>query len=268
VIDHRKVQRVLFLMQLSPACARRVFQGEETFGLKADEAALLLSLDPVAVAANRQGKRTDQLLGNTTSEYHLTVALATQRREPFLDGFLDHGLFRASILENTSLALAFGSYAASFAEEHNDSGLLEIVRLELAMVRARRAPRAVEAPVAGELSLAPEANVVELADGTVARASAIRSALDAGHELFKNEDRSSDAREEALLVVRHRPRHGLPDVDVERLEPLVGALLNAAREGLDDAGRAAFSEERGLQRSDLDAFVDELVSEGVLLRGT
>jgi len=285
VIDHRKIQRVLFLMQLSPACARSVFDepGEtaDAFGLGASELALLRGLDPVAVSADRDGKRADQLLGNTTSEYLLTVALGVRRAEAFLDGFLDHATFREAILGNTPLPLAFGGYAQGFARERGDLTLLELVRLELAMARARRTPRQVARPAAGEITLTAEAHLIELVDGTVAHAAALRAAIDAGTEneattpalpldmeTLAEETLAEVTREEALLVVRRRPRHGLPDVDVERLEPLVAALLRAAREPLNGAGRDAFAAERELQRADLDAFVDELVDEGVLMRGT
>ena len=272
-IDPRRVQRALFLIELSPRWRRALFEaGADASELKRelclgdDELQLLRGLDPIAIAADRHGKRADQLLGNATSEFPATRALAAEREPAFLDGFLDDAAFQRAILDGTPLPLAFAAYAETFVAERGDAALAALLTLEVAMAELRRAASGSARAPAGAVSLASDARLVELPGGTLERATAIQVAL-AEDTPLPGGELSPDTDEALLLFVPHRPRHGQPDVTVEPIEPLVAALLHAAQDGLDEDGRDAFAAQHGIERSDLDPFVEELVGDGVLVRG-
>jgi hypothetical protein len=61
--------------------------------------------------------------------------------------------------------------------------------------------------------------------------------------------------------------HRLREVAPEGLQPDVAALLRAALAPLDDAALARLAAEREWTLDAVDAFVSDLVADGVLLRG-
>ena len=75
----RRVQRAIVRMQHDAGFAERVAHGDpealDSAEVDATGAAWLRALDPVAVAADRDGKRAAQLLRNVGSEFRLSAAL-------------------------------------------------------------------------------------------------------------------------------------------------------------------------------------------------
>jgi hypothetical protein len=70
-----------------------------------------------------------------------------------------------------------------------------------------------------------------------------------------------------LLLAEEAPVHALPDVRPERLTEPVARLLERAQVGLDGAARRALAAELGASEQELEAFVETLVQDGVLVRG-
>ena len=275
--DTRALQRTLFRMQMDPGFAGRVFAREEaavaSTGLGEADLGLLLAADPVAVRADRDGKRVRQMLGNVAAEFALSLAAARDPDE-LLAGFPASDEFHRAIAEDGSLPLSFGERVRSRAGEAPLPAAL--AALELALAHARRAPRPVPPPADGEVVLAPWAHLVDLPRGTHARAMELRSALDAGRPVAAIlaaglPAAESDGALETLLVVadpaKAGNRHRLPDVHVEEARGPVLRLLRRARLALDAEARRHLAAQVEAPVEALDAFVRELLDERVLIAG-
>jgi hypothetical protein len=288
VIVTRRLQRVLFRMQLDPAFAAAVASGRETGGLGQEELLLLRSSDPAAVAADHLGRRRAQVLGNIASEYVLMLAEAARGSlgPGFLHEFPASDHFHRAIAEERRLPEAFGAWARARAGAAGEGVAAALAVLEAAMALARREERPAAAPGRGEVALSARAWLVALPDGTFAHAQALRGALDADEEappaepelaararkwLETGAEGASDAAapiETVLLLVDERSEgHRLREVAPERLDSDVAKLLLAATAPLDAARRAALAAELDQSLESVENFVAELVSDGVLRRG-
>jgi hypothetical protein len=258
-------------MQLDPGFAARLRarepDAEHSTGLGEGELACLRAADPVALSADRAGRRRSQLLRNISGELELSLSAA---REPeWLDEFPASVWFHRAIARDQSLPLALAAHLTERAAP-GPASLGALVALETALARARREQRALpECPTAA-LVLGPRAWLVELADGTLAWASALREALDRGSAPPEPpRGRPAGSTETVLIVSEPLPHAGarLLPVRAERLEPAVAAFLGACSEGLDEAGIDAFCRARRIDRAAADALIQEFIGEGVLLRG-
>ncbi len=274
-MDTRRLQRTLFRMQLDPAFAAAIFAGdvaaERSTGLDRAGLAMLQCLDPVAVAADPGGRRRGQVLGNLSTEFVLTVsvALSAERRADFLNEFTGSEDFHNAITEDSPLPLAFAAFAERAANASNSRHFQAIARLEAAMARARRAPRAVTLPTSGAFTLSPHAWLVALPDGALAWAEDARLHIDRSEALpAARVVDGADGGETALVKATPAPTpRRLSQIVVERLEDAVARLLRAAEHGLDEATRDRVAECTGATRDELDDFIASLVDDGVLVRG-
>jgi hypothetical protein len=263
VIDHRGLQRGLFRMQMDAGFAARVFAREQralaSLDLRAPELDLLLALDPVAVGADAHERRKDQMLGNLSAEYGLTLAVAPSGLAP---GFLSAPEFHAAIRADGLLPVAFGDYAARTAAD--DAPVAALIALERAMVALRRAAGDAAPPTGGErLRLSPRAALVRIRTGALAWAAALRDALRM-HTAPPPPDFGAGL-EVVLLLAEAASAHALPDVRPEVLTPAVALLLERARTGLDRAARADLARELDATPDELEAFAQALVDDGVLI---
>jgi hypothetical protein len=222
-------------------------------------------VDPLALSADREGRRRAQLLRNVSGE--LALSLAAARGADWLETFPASAHFHRAIARDESLPLAFAAHAAERAAG-GAAILASLVALETALARARRELRALPAGADGALHLAASARLVELTDGTFAWASALRQALDRGAGLPDAPRGLPPGSRETVLVASDPPEPGarLRAVRAERLEPAVAAFLSACSDGLDAQGICAFCEPRGLEPSDVEGVIEEFAAEGVLAR--
>ncbi len=252
-MDHRRLQRALFRMQLDPGFAARLRVGdaEAARGLAKPELELLLDADARAVSADRDGRRAAQFLANVASEFPLSCAAGLS-----VDGFTSSAEFHDAVCADASLLLALARYASRRSGELTPA-VRALVALEAALVRARRELRRVRAPGAGEVALAPWAWAVTLPEGTLALATDMHAALDRGAALPAFA--ISPARGEILLL-RAEPEpkaFRLRAVEVEALSPALGALLLDLHE----------PRVRSELNRDADEVVAELLADRVLVAG-
>lgn len=277
-MDHRRLQRALFRMQHDPAFAERLRAGEReaaaSTGLGGPELAWLRAADPIALSADREGRRAAQLLRNAASELHLAAALgpAGDGDPSWLADFPRSPHFHRAVSEGTPLPLALAAWAEERASGAPDAAFRALVALEAAMARARRAPVALVAVPEGAVLRAPTARLVELPAGTHAAAAALTRALAAGAARPPPAVAVAAGARETLLLAADPGadvRFGrLRPLRVEPLSPLVAELLRRARRPLDRAARAAFAADHELEPGDVEAVVEEYAAEGVLLRGS
>lgn len=275
MIDHRRLQRTLLRMQIDGAFAARLLAGDAravaSTALGPQELALLAAADPRAFSADHKDARRGQVLGNVSREFGLSCAWAKVAlpRARLLEGFASATELHAALAGEGRLPLAFADYAERRAAELGDPTLGALTRLEAAMARARRIERTQPPPAAGELTLAPRARLVHLPDGTLEHAAALRAALEGGATILPPAPRVRPAHETLLLLARRSENpHALPELSVERLSEPVARLLEAAQTPLDAAARAELAKHLGAGADELEAFADELVAEGSLVRGS
>jgi hypothetical protein len=289
VIDHRRVQRTLFRMQLDPEFAAAMRSGAASEpGLGPAERDLLLTASPEALRADRNARRRAQVLGNVASEYVLTLseAAAGPLGAGFVDRFPASVEFHVAIREERPLPLAFGAWAERCAGEAGAPVAAALASLEAAMARARREPRPAATPRASEIALSERAWLLRLPEGAFDHAQQVRAALDAGvapppasavlsaraaEWLRAPRERGAEggAGVETVLLVAEKAsgRHRLRAVLPECLEPAAASLLYEAREPLSDSSLARLVASRAWSAADVAEFVDALVADGVLRRG-
>ncbi len=273
VADHRRLQRSLFRMQLSPsfAAALRARDPEciRSTGLNDADLELLLALDPAGVSADPGGRRQGQLLGNCSGEFMASVFAAEVwfGFEDVMPSFLGAEEFHSAIANDTSLPLAFGDYLARTLTGGAYASLHELLRLQRALAAARRSefPSVQVSP--GEWRLAPGAQLLELAAGTLGWLAELGRVLE-GAEAPSHAAKLGDEREWVLLSAA--PKAGaqiLADVQTELLQPTLRTLLLATRDGLVMEARDEMALRCAVSRAELDAFAEQLAREGVLLLG-
>jgi uncharacterized protein (UPF0276 family) len=239
-IDHRRLQRTLFRMLLDPAFARRQL-GEDSAH------PWLSQLHPDRLAADPQGRRAGQLLGNVALEFVHTVAMAP----PFLEGFVQSAEFHEAIERDLPLPLAFARHARRVLPRGPWSALLS---LETAMAELRRADGPSAPAPAGTVRLAPAARLLQLPSGTVAAAEALAAGRAPG--------RIGPESEFVALVGEGSPS---PERSV-RVEVLPDAIAELLRSlPADQARLAAFAARHEAELSEVLSLVDELARDGVLI---
>lgn len=271
--DHRRIQRTLFRMQVDGGFARAVFAREPaalaSSGLDEHDLALVLALDPRAVAADPGGRRRTQIVANAASEYPATLACAAAREggTDLLERFAASAELHAAIREERGLPQAFGTFARRVAGERADPLLEALATLEGRLVELRRRRARDPRPPEGAVALSARADVVALPAGTHRAAEALRLAL-------ARDERPAppplDAGREELLLVAAAPARpsALAEAAVERLEPPADALFRRlARGPLGRSERERFARDHGATLDELDAFLEGFAAEGALLRG-
>ena len=275
-MNHRRLQRTLFRMQHDAAFAARLRRGDaasqRSTGLGEEALAWLRAVDPVALAADRDGQRTAQLLRNVSSELPLSVALGPDGRgaRGWIHDFPASDAFHEAVARDESLPRAFARHALDVAQSAAPP-FRALVALEAALVAARRDPppphRAPLPP--GRVRRSASARLLTLAAGTFALAGRIREALDAGavpsvagHAL------PGPGRERLLLLTRPgASRFTLPEIHVEPLSEPVAAFFDAAQAPLGAPERAAFAGRHGITAEEMEAVIGEFVAEGALEAG-
>ena len=274
-MNHRALQRTLFRMQLDPKFAQRIDAGEEralaTTDLIPTDITVLRRADIVAVSADKNDQRRRQALGNLLTE---TPYSALYIPPADLYGFFADETFHDAIRRDERLPPAFADYLA-----RNTRGMVHaLVRLEAAMTRMRRRDlrRDVDDSEPSTATLRDDAIIlhprIELAvlpAGTLETAETIRRATAA-----KDQDETpptlgaaSDETEVVMIQATPSPHpHRLHEVAVERLEPLVADLLAAARKPMSRATRDAYAATNDADPNELEAFVDSLVEDLVVVR--
>ncbi len=272
----QSVQRALVRMQHDAGFSERVHGGNAaaiaSASLDAVGAAWLRALDPIAVAADRDGKRAAQLLRNVTSEFRLSAGIG-----PAGDGdaswtlaFPRSAEFHTAIARDESLPLAFAAFAEACAAAAPSPLFRAVVALEVAMARVRRETAAATEPPHDALWLAKFARVVALPAGTFAAAALLGERLDRGAAIGALPD-VAQMRVESVLIVadaKADARFGrLRPLRVEALAEAVAAFLRRAATPLDAPAQESFAREHDVDAEDLAAVVAEYVAEGVLVRG-
>jgi hypothetical protein len=252
VIDHRRLQRALFRLQLDPGWA----PGDE---LGPAERALLAAAHPAGLSADPGGRRRAQFLRNVTSEFPL--ALAVTQDAALAERFTASREFHEAVASDSSLPLAFAAHLAA-AEPS------PLAALEAALARARRARRAPPTLASGEVALAPWVELLELPAGSLAAAERVRAALDAGEPTPIGVE-ITGAGSEALLLRREPepPPFRLASVEIERLSPALAGLLARSARPLSPESCALEARAAGLTLEELQEIIDGLVAERILIRG-
>jgi hypothetical protein len=268
-MDHRRVQRALFRMQLDPRFAERLrardAEALASAALGAEELALLAGADPAGVSADRDGKRRAQVLRNVTGEFALSLAVAAD--PGLVDAFPESREFHDAVASDSSLPLAFARHLEGRAADGAPL-LRALVALESALAGARRARRAPAPLVAGEVALAPWVELVSAPLGTLEAAARVRAALDRGEPTPVGVVVSTSERE--TLLVRRAPEPDpfrLPEVEVESLSPELAALLARAAKPLGAAALAAHARQASVSQGELGEVVAGLVAERILIAG-
>jgi len=253
VIDHRRLQRALFRLQLDPGWR----PGEHELG--AGERALLAAAHPAGLSADPGGRRRAQFLRNVSGEFALSLAVT--KDGALAERFTSSREFHDAVTSDSSLPLAFGEYLI-----RAEAGPL--AALEAALARARRARRAVPRLAPDELVLAPWAELLELPAGTLAAAERVRAALDAGDPTPIGVEIAGAGSE--TLLLRREPEPApfrLASVEVERLSPALAALLARAERPLDAGARAREARAAGLTVTELHEIIAGLVADRILVGG-
>jgi hypothetical protein len=250
--------------------AARVHRGDAAAleGLSEEESRILRAADPVCVAADRQGRRKTQALGNLLKEFLLSASAADEAGLSLGAQFFSSKYFHDAVRDDRRLPLAFADHVEAQSCAWGRPEIRALVTLEAGMVRARRAaPRRFElAP--GELVLAPDAALLEVAEGTAEFAAAWRKKLAERGQLQATIPKSG---ERETLLLRRQPRashYATPELSVEVLLPNVAPIFHLATTPLGREERRHYAAELGASLEDLDAFLDGFVEEGSLLRAS
>lgn len=259
-MDHRRVQRTLFRMQLDPEFAERLRAGaaEAVAGLGEQELCLLRGANSAAITADRRGRRRAQFLANVSGELALSIAAGLD-----VEGFTASEEFHGAVCADRSLPLAFARYSLR-RSRGTPKALRALVELESALVHARRELHARSAPAPGEIGLAPWVSVEELPGGTLALAARLRAALDSQGPPAEIVLEGSPNE---TLLVRASPIAApfrLRDVEVEHVSPALAAVLRAASK---PATRMALAVSVSTPLAELDPVIDDLVREDILVGG-
>jgi uncharacterized protein (UPF0276 family) len=184
----RRVQRALVRMQHDASFAERMGRGEPeaiaSAQLDATGTVWLRALDPVAVAADRDGKRAAQLLRNVVSEFRISAAVGPAGDgDAWTRAFPRSAFFHAAIARDTSLPLAFAAFAEVRAGAGAEPLFAALLALEAAMARARRRAEVASPPPPGALFLSGAARLLDVPAGTFAAAAQLGAWLDRGAPL-------------------------------------------------------------------------------------
>ncbi len=291
MIDHRRLQRALFRMQLDTEFAAAVFGEDQaalgSLGLGPKEHALLLQTNLAAVSADPGGIRRTQVLANASSEFVLSLLVAGSVDQAFLQEFAHSPELHGAIDRDTALPFAFADYAEGWAEARDQRTLVHLVELERGLARTRRAhrhPDDAQLPAGTDLRLPRGARLLRLPQGVFTFAADLRVAFNSGRTLPVTPETDEEQLEVIALVPRPGASvHSLAQVHAEGLAaPADELFLRLAQSGqaagrdsglppgtgpaFNATARAGFAREAGASPEDLEAFIEGLVSEGLLVR--
>jgi hypothetical protein len=272
-MDHRRLQRTLFRMQLDAGFAGAIRRGEgaacDSTGLAPGELRLLRDADAAGIAADRNGRRRTQVAGNVAAEFLLSVALGPDGRggAGLVDGFFASPEFHDAVVQDGSFALAFARYLERIALTAKQPMFAAFATLETAMAHARRERSDPPRLAPDEVVRRPCARLVSLPEGTLDHASRLRAALDRG-EAPPLPSRVGRDRETVLVAAMPSVPHRLSEVKVEALSPVVASFLERASKPMSRAARDAFARECEAAPDELDEMVAEFVHDGVLSIGS
>lgn len=274
MIDHRRLQRVLFRMQLDPRFCGALLAGDEkarqSSGLGDIELSWLRNAGRAAITADKDGKRSGQVLGNITLEYRTSVAVAAAVGvgDRFAEDFFADDLFHQAMMRDERLPIVFGRYAARRAHEAAHPLLVDAVEIDRTLVDARRADRErVEPSPDAKWRTAANVRVIEVHDGTHEFLTNLRAAVDRGRRADPIPSHLSHVekeKESLLVTAKVVSKHRVRDVAVERLEPAVADLIGRAEHGLDDAAIHELSVRWDTPTDDLWNFARSLAEDGIL----
>ncbi len=264
-MNHRLLQRVLFRMQLDPSFAQSVLNGDaDTLtgtGLPSEELVLLRRAPLAGVTADPGHRRRHQVLGNIASEYTLSVAVLTTLFGPEVaTEFLESRHFHDAVTLGERLPFAFGQHLQGRCATA-DPRARGLVRLEMALVEARRSIVDRPAPRASEVVLAPNARVLELPGGTWTVAEQVQTGA-------RFDVTTAAASESDWVLIQSTPAQrpgGLRPVVTEPLQPMVSALLRRTESPWGAEDRGAFARELNVAIDDVDAFLRDLLRERTLV---
>ncbi|MCU0669558.1 MAG: DUF692 family protein, partial [Myxococcota bacterium] len=207
--DVRAIQRTLVRMQHDAAFAARLRADDAaaiaSTRLAGPAIAMLRAADPIAVAADREGRRTAQLLRNVASEFRCSCAVGPEGDgdASFVAAFASSALFHEAIAADGNLVLAFASHAEAHAGAKACPSFRALVALEASMARARRAPLAAAHEIPrGAVGLAPGARLLALPAGTHAAAATLATSRD---PVDPTTLPAVDARARETLVLHRKP---------------------------------------------------------------
>jgi hypothetical protein len=272
-MDHRRLQRTLFRMQLDAGFAGAIRRGDgaacASTGLEADELRLLQEADAAGIAADWNGRRRMQVAGNVAAEFLLSVALGPEGRggAAVVDEFFASPEFHRAVVQDESFALAFAPYLERIALTAKQPMFAAFAALEAAMARVRRERGDPPRLAPDEVVRRPSARLVALQEGTLDHASRLRAALDRG-EALPPPPRAGRDRETLLVAAAPSVPHRLSEVRVEVLSPVVASFLERASKPMSRAARDAFARECEATPDALDEMVGEFVRDGVLSIGS
>lgn len=278
MIDHRRLQRALFRLQLDEALATRVFAGAaadlDSLALSEAEVALLTAGGLAGVTADPGGRRRTQVLANASSEFTLSLAVAARLNQAYLQVFSRSPELHKAIRDDEPLPFAFASYARRIARSLGEPALEALVDFEEALARVRRAHRgdSTRRASTADLDLPLHSLLIPLPVGVFGFAEGLRLAIDRQQPLPVTPGIPPAPTELVLAVPRPAESvHLLAEVHAERLQPPTDELFRriagaTAERPFDAAERARFAREQGAEPEDLEAFVDTLVSDGLLVR--
>ena len=266
-MNHRALQRCLFRLQLDPAFRRLVFARDADAlarcDLEEEELELLLAADPVAIGADFEGRRRGQVSGNLVGEFALSHLLAS---DDLVDGFFGSEAFHDALRQEQALPLAFAHYLRERSEAEGHRGRSALAALEGAMAELRRRPE--DEAKAEPFALSNDVEVLELPRGSLDFAQSLRMAIDARRPLPPVPALLLRGRSQELALLQRRAperRFGLPEIQVEPLQPPVARLLRrCAQGGFDLEARRAYAKDAGAEVSELEGFLSSLVDDGVL----
>lgn len=268
-IDHRRLQRVLFRMFIDASFADAIFDDVlpvvQATGLGATELAWIRRAGRAAIGADKDQKRRGQVLGNVQSEYRSTLAVASVlgHGDRLIDDFAESPEFHDTVMHDGRLPRAFGAYAARRADRMGHAIAGDAVRLERAMVEARRFDAPVAPMPANGWRLSARARTVELADGAFAYIEAMNAALAAGRSPERPPSLGT-ARETILITAVNAGPHRLREVSAERLEPAVADLIRHAQSGVTAEKAELIAVMHGAEAADVLDFARSLAEDGIL----
>ena len=302
MVDHRRLQRTLFLMQLDRGFAERVHAGDEvtcaSLGLDTESLSWLREQELAAISADPSGKRRMQIVGNIAGEYTLSLTAQTvcTATSDWLEEFFHSPALHGAVLREDRLPLAFGAYALEDALSCGSPALAAVIEVEHALAELRRVavggrygtlPASPTRPHGGDRSgtveavknpsrseddpvwLSNRARLLEVAAGTHAWCEALQACVEDGSNTPPSAPAGFPGTErETVLLFAHRVAspHRPAEVRTELLAPLVDETLRRTRDGFTRTGRAAFARRNGAEPEELEDFLRGFLEEGVLVR--
>lgn len=271
MIDHRRLQRVLFRMQLDPRFCDDLLAGTakavKSSGLSERELGWLRKAGHAAITADKDKKRAGQVLGNITLEYRTSITVAIAVGDRLREDFFADDLFHDAMMNGERLPIVFGRYAARRAQESAHPLLIDAVAIDRVLVDARRgdAERRSANPSA-QWRLAAHVRTVVVRDGTHEYLTALRAAVDRGRRadpIPPHLAHVEKTTETLLVTAKTVAKHRVREVLVERLEPAVADLIASAERGLDDDAIRELAARWETPADDLMAFAQSLADDGI-----